>query len=118
MSAVSSSEIGVPVGTVSELHPDESRAFLVGELKPAAQLDRGRDVLLLRRVIVAPPKGGDERRETEDESTVNPPIPPSPASMPATTPTGDAKGGTGEETAKPSVPPSHVSRLTSPEAKP
>jgi rod shape-determining protein MreC len=109
---------GFPVGTVIELHPDESRAFLVGELKPAAQLDRGRDVLLLRRVIVAPSKGGDERRETEDESTVNPSIPPSPASMPATTPTGDAKGGTGEETAKPSVPPSHVSRLTSPEAKP
>jgi rod shape-determining protein MreC len=109
---------GFPVGTVIELHPDESRAFLVGELKPAAQLDRGRDVLLLRRVIVAPSKGGDERRETEDESTVNPSIPPSPASMPATTPTGDAKGGTGEETAKPTVPPSHVSRLTSPEAKP
>jgi len=47
---------GFPVGTVSELRPDESRAFLVGELKPAAQLDRGRDVLLLRRVIAAPPK--------------------------------------------------------------
>ena len=45
---------GFPVGTVSELRPDESRAFLVGELKPAAQLDRGRDVLLLRRVIAAP----------------------------------------------------------------
>ena len=47
---------GFPVGTVSELRPDESRAFLVGELKPAAQLDRGRDVLLLRRVILPPPK--------------------------------------------------------------
>ena len=45
---------GFPVGTVSELRPDESRAFLVGELKPAAQLDRGRDVLLLRKVIPAP----------------------------------------------------------------
>jgi rod shape-determining protein MreC len=45
---------GFPVGTVRELRPDESRAFLVGELKPAAQLDRGRDVLLLRRVIAAP----------------------------------------------------------------
>ena len=47
---------GFPVGTVSELRPDESRAFLVGELRPAAQLDRGRDVLLLRRVIAAPAK--------------------------------------------------------------
>ena len=30
------------------LQPDDSRAFLVGQLKPAAQLDRGRDVLLLK----------------------------------------------------------------------
>jgi len=42
---------GFPVGTIAELHPDDSRAFLVGKLKPAAQLDRGRDVLLLRQVI-------------------------------------------------------------------
>jgi rod shape-determining protein MreC len=39
---------GFPVGTVTGLRADDSRAFLVGELKPAAQLDRGRDVLLLR----------------------------------------------------------------------
>ena len=39
---------GFPVGTVTALRSDDSRAFLVGELKPAAQLDRGRDVLLLR----------------------------------------------------------------------
>jgi rod shape-determining protein MreC len=39
---------GFPVGTITQLRRDESRAFLVGELKPAAQLDRGRDVLLLR----------------------------------------------------------------------
>lgn len=38
---------GFAVGTVESLHPDDSRAFLVGRLKPAAQLDRGRDVLLL-----------------------------------------------------------------------
>lgn len=42
---------GFPVGTVTALRPDDSRAFLVGTLKPAAQLDRGRDVLLLRRVV-------------------------------------------------------------------
>ncbi len=40
---------GFPVGTITRLRRDESRAFLVGDLKPAAQLDRGRDVLLLRR---------------------------------------------------------------------
>ena len=40
---------GFPVGTVTALHPDDSRAFLIGDLRPAAQLDRGRDVLLLRQ---------------------------------------------------------------------
>jgi rod shape-determining protein MreC len=40
---------GFPVGTIVALRPDESRAFLVGDVRPAAQLDRGRDVLLLRR---------------------------------------------------------------------
>lgn len=39
---------GFPVATIGALHPDESQSFLIGELVPAAQLDRGRDVLLLR----------------------------------------------------------------------
>ena len=39
---------GFPVATITALRPDESQAFLIGELAPAAQLDRGRDVLLLR----------------------------------------------------------------------
>ncbi len=39
---------GFPIGTIAVLRPDDSRAFLLGELKPAAQLDRGREVLLLR----------------------------------------------------------------------
>ncbi|TWI01796.1 rod shape-determining protein MreC [Luteimonas cucumeris] len=39
---------GFPVGTIAALRPDDSRAFLVGDLEPAAQLDRGREVLLLR----------------------------------------------------------------------
>ena len=46
---------GFPVGTITKLRRDESRAFLVGELKPAAQLDRGRDVLLLRRARMTTP---------------------------------------------------------------
>ena len=49
---------GFPVGTIAALRPDESRAFLVGDVKPAAQLDRGRDVLLLRsapaRAVIGP----------------------------------------------------------------
>ncbi|RMH87907.1 rod shape-determining protein MreC [Lysobacter pythonis] len=41
---------GFPVGSIEKLRPDDSRAFLVGDLKPAAALDRGREVLLLREV--------------------------------------------------------------------
>ncbi len=44
---------GFAVGTVTALRPDDSRAFLVGEVKPAAHLDRGRDVLLLREGAAA-----------------------------------------------------------------
>lgn len=46
---------GFPVGRITALRPDESRAFLVGDLRPAAQLDRGRDVLLLRSAPVREP---------------------------------------------------------------
>ncbi|WP_147653819.1 rod shape-determining protein MreC [Vulcaniibacterium gelatinicum] len=45
---------GFPVGTITGLHPDDSRAFLVGEVRPAARLDRGREVLLLRRAPQRP----------------------------------------------------------------
>lgn len=41
---------GFAVGRVAALEPDDSRAFLVAQLEPAAQLDRGREVLLLRNV--------------------------------------------------------------------
>lgn len=44
---------GFPIGRIVALRPDDSRAFLIGEVEPAAQLDRGRDVLLLRH---APPR--------------------------------------------------------------
>ncbi|MEN5060234.1 rod shape-determining protein MreC [Luteimonas sp. TWI1416] len=43
---------GFPVGTIASLEPDDSRAFLIGRLTPAAQFDRGRDVLLLRDEVV------------------------------------------------------------------
>ena len=47
---------GFPVGRIVALRPDHSRAFLIGDLKPSAQLDRGRDVLLLRD---APPTAAE-----------------------------------------------------------
>ena len=68
---------GFPVGTITALRRDESRAFLVGDLRPAAQLDRGRDVLLLRS---APPR---------------PVIGPAPPAVPA---------ADGEPTAAPATP--------------
>ncbi len=46
---------GFPVGKVADLHADDSRTFLVGELTPAAHLDRGRNVLLLKAAAIAPP---------------------------------------------------------------
>jgi len=46
---------GFPVGTVTALRPDESRAFLIGDVRPAAQLDRGRDVLVQLSVPRRPP---------------------------------------------------------------
>lgn len=46
---------GFAVGTVTALQPDHSRAFLIGDVEPAAALDRGREVLLLR----AGPRGAD-----------------------------------------------------------
>lgn len=45
---------GFPVGKILKLRPDDTHAFLVGELEPAAKLDRGHDVLLLRSVDVIP----------------------------------------------------------------
>ncbi|ROP76554.1 rod shape-determining protein MreC [Stenotrophomonas rhizophila] len=56
---------GFPVGSITALRPDDTHAFLVGELKPAAQLDRGRDVLLLRpgEAIRIPP---NLRRDTSE----------------------------------------------------
>ncbi len=39
---------GFAVGNLGILVPDDSRAFLQADVVPAAQLDRGRDVLLLR----------------------------------------------------------------------
>jgi len=94
---------GFPVGKITALRPDDTHAFLVGELKPAAQLDRGRDVLLLRpgaaiRVPVA--------RELlqPDSSATNPaaggasPLVPAPSARPL-----EQQGGSSPATL---VPPS------------
>jgi len=65
------------VGKISALRPDDSRAFLVGDVTPAAQLDRGRDVLLLRSAPERPVIG------PAPASTA--PTSPSSAAVPAST---------------------------------
>lgn len=75
---------GFPVGTVTKLHPDVTRAFVEGDLKPAALTDRGRDVLLLNTVLV-PMRVGPAQVKTV--------IVPTAADAPATT------------SPKPTVPP-------------
>jgi rod shape-determining protein MreC len=39
---------GLPVGTVSALEQDQTRLFVVAQARPAALLDRGRELLLVR----------------------------------------------------------------------
>lgn len=92
---------GFPVGTLVKLRRDESRAFLVGELRPAAQLDRGRDVLLLRRARTTMP------------------IPPPPASAPPGTTT-DATPNAAAATAPSatSPPPAKTDESASPATSP
>ena len=70
---------GFVVGSVGELRTDDSRAFLEGPVRPAAQMDRGRDVLLLRgqapvpaaTPTPAPPPEGD----APQQATSRPPAP-------------------------------------------
>ena len=72
---------GFPVGTITALRPDDSRAFLVGDLRPAAQLDRGRDVLLLRSAPVRAPIGPiDGGNDAAGDPAAVAPGSPSPAS--------------------------------------
>jgi len=81
---------GFPVGTITALRPDESRAFLIGDLRPAAQLDRGRDVLLLRsaplRAVIGPVAGGPAATTPPSAAAAvvsgNPAVPPRGAAMP------------------------------------
>ena len=87
---------GFPVGTVTSLRPDDSHAFLIGNLRPAAQLDRGRDVLLLksapplRMPVILP---GSEGAQAAGAGTVTPAVQPAasassgqPVTQPSTQP--------------------------------
>ena len=73
---------GFVVGTLQALRPDDSRAFLEGEVKPAAQLDRGRDVLLLRGYKLVPAKRPAATAQTPPPTAAQ----PMPGAPPATEP--------------------------------
>ena len=95
---------GFPVATITALRPDESQAFLVGELAPAAQLDRGRDVLLLRSGAPLPlPAARGAAAGADANAAANAAPASSPATVPASTPprpaaTRDASGAEADAT--------------------
>lgn len=83
---------GFPVGTVAALRPDDSRAFLSGDVTPAAQLDRGRDVLLLRSAPATPLPSAPPMPPQVDAAATGEVVPPSTDAGAA--PTGTAPAGT------------------------
>lgn len=80
---------GFMVGTIVELSPDESRAYLQGVVRPAAQLDRGRDVLLLRAApptpstTGTPPAGAAGSGEQAPGTSLTPGAPPAASAVPS-----------------------------------
>lgn len=80
---------GFPVGTIEQLHPDDTRLFVVAQARPAARLDRGLEVLLVNNTLDAvddgpplppPPPPADEASEESPAATAG--------GDPATVPTG------------------------------
>lgn len=59
---------GFKIGTITALHPDDTRLFMVAEVRPSARLDRGGEVLLVSSVAetleMGPPATTAE--DTED----------------------------------------------------
>ena len=106
---------GFPVGTVSRLEPDASRTFLIGVLTPAAQLDRGRDVLLLRgrQVAAQAPAAAATGRPDPGASPG-----PAPASAGASTPAAGTAPATVTTPAAsaPAAPPASAPRSDPPPA--
>ena len=85
---------GFAVGRVGALRADDTRAFLEAEVKPAAQLDRGRDVLLLRGYRPVPAAAAASAAGTEAAAAAPASIRPSaPAAAPAPTPSAPAAVG-------------------------
>lgn len=101
---------GFPVGTIAALRPDDSRAFLIGDVKPAAQLDRGREVLVL---LSMPPPVNPE----EFDTTAPAPGESAAPAVAATTATGTAAAGNAA-TAPAGTAPAGTAPATNPPTSP
>ena len=102
---------GFPVGVIAALRPDESRAFLVGDVKPAAQLDRGRDMLLLRtlppRPVIGPQAPGVAAAGTQAEAATGAnPAATRPAASTTTPPAAGTSAARSGATRAAAMPPS------------
>ncbi len=93
---------GFPVGSIAALRPDDSHAFLVGEIKPAAKLDRGRDVLLLKNREQV----GARRDPARAAASSSPAPPPATTEVPPAVPASPASVAPSPASVAPSAPPS------------
>lgn len=112
---------GFPVGKVAALRPDDSHAFLVGDVTPSARLDRGRDVLLLKSAPPQPLPPADPARFLPEAAPpaagTEAPVPatssatpaPSQAHVPANAPT-DALSTPAQGTPPAATPPQEPQR--------
>ncbi|NUO76172.1 MAG: rod shape-determining protein MreC [Lysobacter sp.] len=110
---------GFPVGTIAALRPDDSRAFLIGDVKPAAQLDRGREVLVLlsmpppvnpEEFDTTPPAPGEPGAPTAADATTG-------ATQSAAAATQNAAGATPATNPPTSPAPAHATPPTAPAAR-
>ena len=61
---------GFPVGTVTELHPDATRLFVVAEAQPAAHFERGLEVLLISNLPVVTDIGPPAPKHAQNPAIV------------------------------------------------
>ena len=78
---------GFPVGVVEEMHPDDTRLFVVAQARPAAYLDRGLEVLLVSNAVDETEVGPDAPVQPEPAVGADATPPTAPAT-PAGPPTG------------------------------
>lgn len=106
---------GLPVGVVTRVRADDSRAFLLGDIRPAARLDRGSQVMIVTSTyratapvaVTAASGSGAAATATAPTATTTPA---------AATPT-DASTTQPTLLRDPSVPPAPKPQLKSPETE-